>query len=123
MEKNYHILCQILIKYCKDPSLSSKLDEVLKKAYYEGRFDCIYGIIYPMNKYTCVMTMKERTLINNKLHEFHDSLVSGNLSKDRTIDRVKTCSWLLNWRKDVAEYSQTCGRCQKENRATDKCLE
>ncbi|MBW0511514.1 hypothetical protein O181_051229 [Austropuccinia psidii MF-1] len=123
MEKNYHILCQILIKDCKDPSLSSKLDEVLKKAYDEGIFDCIDGILDPMSKHTCIMNMTERTLINNILHKLHDSLVSGNLSKDRTIDRVKTCSWLPNWRKDVAEYSQTCGRCQKENRATGKCLE
>ncbi|MBW0532558.1 hypothetical protein O181_072273 [Austropuccinia psidii MF-1] len=27
MNKNCHILCQLLMKYCKDPSLSSKLDE------------------------------------------------------------------------------------------------
>ncbi|MBW0556106.1 hypothetical protein O181_095821 [Austropuccinia psidii MF-1] len=28
MDKNCHILCQILMKDCKDPSLSSKLDEI-----------------------------------------------------------------------------------------------
>ncbi|MBW0510771.1 hypothetical protein O181_050486 [Austropuccinia psidii MF-1] len=32
MDKNCHILCQILIKDCTDPSLS-KLDEIWKKAY------------------------------------------------------------------------------------------
>ncbi|MBW0521481.1 hypothetical protein O181_061196 [Austropuccinia psidii MF-1] len=31
MEKNCHILCQLLMKDCKDPSLSSKLDEIWKK--------------------------------------------------------------------------------------------
>ncbi|MBW0502812.1 hypothetical protein O181_042527 [Austropuccinia psidii MF-1] len=31
MEKNCHILCQILMKDCKDPPLSSKLDEKWKK--------------------------------------------------------------------------------------------
>ncbi|MBW0509694.1 hypothetical protein O181_049409 [Austropuccinia psidii MF-1] len=28
MDKTFHILCQLLIKDCKDPSLSSKLDEI-----------------------------------------------------------------------------------------------
>ncbi|MBW0514492.1 hypothetical protein O181_054207 [Austropuccinia psidii MF-1] len=32
----------------------------------------------------------------------------------------KTCSWWLTWKKDVAEYCQTCDRCQKANRAAGK---
>ncbi|MBW0565316.1 hypothetical protein O181_105031 [Austropuccinia psidii MF-1] len=64
------------MKDCKDPSLSSKLDEI------------------------CV--------------------AAGHLSEDRTLERVKRCSWWPNWKKDVAGYCQTCDRCQKENRATGK---
>ncbi|MBW0538004.1 hypothetical protein O181_077719 [Austropuccinia psidii MF-1] len=30
MDKNCHILCQLSMKDCKDPSLSSKLDEIWK---------------------------------------------------------------------------------------------
>ncbi|MBW0541667.1 hypothetical protein O181_081382 [Austropuccinia psidii MF-1] len=63
---------------------------------------------------------KDRTLINTILHEFYDSVSSGHLSEDRTLERVKTCSWWPNWKKDVAEYCQTCDRFQKANRATDK---
>ncbi|MBW0524156.1 hypothetical protein O181_063871 [Austropuccinia psidii MF-1] len=33
IDKNCHILSQLLMKDCKDPSLSSKLDETWKKAY------------------------------------------------------------------------------------------
>ncbi|MBW0555297.1 hypothetical protein O181_095012 [Austropuccinia psidii MF-1] len=33
VDKNCHLLSQLLIKDCKDPSLSSKLDETWKKAY------------------------------------------------------------------------------------------
>ncbi|MBW0536210.1 hypothetical protein O181_075925 [Austropuccinia psidii MF-1] len=47
-----------------------------------------------------------------------DSVASEHLSEDRTLGRVKTCFWLPNGRKDVAEYCQTCDRCQKANRAT-----
>ncbi|MBW0517363.1 hypothetical protein O181_057078 [Austropuccinia psidii MF-1] len=66
------------------------------------------------------MTIKYRNLINAILHECHDSVSSGNLSEDRTLESVKTCSWWPNWRKDVAEYCQTCERCAKANRATGK---
>ncbi|MBW0500717.1 hypothetical protein O181_040432 [Austropuccinia psidii MF-1] len=48
------------------------------------------------------------------------SVSSGNVSEDRKLERVETCSWWSNWRKDVAEYCQTCDRFQKANRATGK---
>ncbi|MBW0549597.1 hypothetical protein O181_089312 [Austropuccinia psidii MF-1] len=120
MDKNWHILCQLSMKYFKDPSLSSKLDELCKKAYDEGRFDLIDGILNHRTKHTCVMTLKDTVLLNTILHECHYSVVSGHPSEDRTLERVKTCSWWPNWRKVVAEYCQNCDRCQKEIRATGK---
>ncbi|MBW0549108.1 hypothetical protein O181_088823 [Austropuccinia psidii MF-1] len=66
------------------------------------------------------MTLTNRTLINTILNEFHDSVASGHLSEDRTLERYKTFSWWPNWRRDVAENCQTCERCQKANRATGK---
>ncbi|MBW0500264.1 hypothetical protein O181_039979 [Austropuccinia psidii MF-1] len=66
------------------------------------------------------MTLKDRTLINTLLHECYDSVLSGHVSEDRKLERVKNCSWWPNWRNDVAEYFQTCDRCTQENRATGK---
>ncbi|MBW0514346.1 hypothetical protein O181_054061 [Austropuccinia psidii MF-1] len=120
MDKNCHILCQLLIKDCKDPSISSKLDEICKKEYDEGRFYLLDGIIYHRTKHTCVMNLTDRILIDTILHKCHDSVKSGHLSEDRKLERVKTCSWWPNWRKDVTEYFQTCDRCQRTNRATGK---
>ncbi|MBW0549479.1 hypothetical protein O181_089194 [Austropuccinia psidii MF-1] len=108
------------MKDCKEPSLSSKLDEMWKKAYDEGRFHLLDGILYHRTKHICVMALADRTLINTILHECHDSFAAGNLSEERTLERVKTCSWWPNWKKDVAEYCQTCDRCQKANRAIGK---
>ncbi|MBW0530150.1 hypothetical protein O181_069865 [Austropuccinia psidii MF-1] len=104
MDKNFHFLCQILMKDCKDPSLSSKLDEIWKKAYDEGRFHLLDGTLYHRTKQTCVMALKDRTLINTILNECHDTVAAGNISEDRTLERVKTCSWWSNWKKDVSEY-------------------
>ncbi|MBW0566299.1 hypothetical protein O181_106014 [Austropuccinia psidii MF-1] len=92
------------MKDCKDPSISSKLDETWKKAYVEGRFHLLDGILYHRTKNTCVMDLTDRTLINTILHEFHVSVAAGYLSEDGTLQRVKTCSWWPIWKADVAEY-------------------
>ncbi|MBW0567662.1 hypothetical protein O181_107377 [Austropuccinia psidii MF-1] len=120
MDKNCIILCPILMKYCKDPSLSSKLHETWKKAYDEGRFHLLDGILYNRTKHTCVMALTDRTLIKTIVHECHDSVAAGHLSEERTLERVKNCSWWPNWKKDVSEYCQTCDRCRKEKRATGR---
>ncbi|MBW0542457.1 hypothetical protein O181_082172 [Austropuccinia psidii MF-1] len=118
MDKNCHILCQLLTKDCKDPSFSSKLDEIWKKAYDEGRFHLLHGILYHGTNHTCIMALTDITLISTILHEFHNSVAAAHLSEGRTIERIKTCSWWQNWKKDVAEYFQNCDRFQKANRAT-----
>ncbi|MBW0529088.1 hypothetical protein O181_068803 [Austropuccinia psidii MF-1] len=78
------------MKDCKDPSLSSKLDEIWKKAYDEERFHLLDGILYHRTNHTCVMASTDRILIDTILHECHDSVAAGNLSEDRTLERVKT---------------------------------
>ncbi|MBW0566301.1 hypothetical protein O181_106016 [Austropuccinia psidii MF-1] len=92
IDTNCHILSQLPMKDCKDPSLSSKLDEILKKAYDEGRFHLLDGILFQRTKHTCFITLTDRTLINTILHECHDSVAAGHLSEDRTLEMVKTCS-------------------------------
>ncbi|MBW0515339.1 hypothetical protein O181_055054 [Austropuccinia psidii MF-1] len=66
------------------------------------------------------MALTDRTQIETILHECHDSVAGGHLSEDRTLERVRSCSWWPNWEKDVAEYCQTCDRFQKANRDTRK---
>ncbi|MBW0544759.1 hypothetical protein O181_084474 [Austropuccinia psidii MF-1] len=102
MDKNCHILCQLLIKDCKDPSLLSKLNETWKKAHDKGRFHLLDGILYHRTKNTCVMNLEDITLISTILNECNDSVAAGNLLEDRTLERVKTSSWWPNWKKDVA---------------------
>ncbi|MBW0591994.1 hypothetical protein O181_131709 [Austropuccinia psidii MF-1] len=50
MDENCHILYQLQMKDCKDPSLSSKLDKTWKKEYDEGRFHLLDGILYHRTK-------------------------------------------------------------------------
>ncbi|MBW0589235.1 hypothetical protein O181_128950 [Austropuccinia psidii MF-1] len=119
-DKNCHILTSLLDKDCKDTSLVNLLDEVWKNSYSEGIFHLFDGIIYHRTKNSCVMTLCSRLLINNILHECHDSIYSGHLSEDRTLEKGKNCAWWLSWIKETIEYCHTCDRCQKANRSTGK---
>ncbi|MBW0564088.1 hypothetical protein O181_103803 [Austropuccinia psidii MF-1] len=119
-DKNFHILTSLFDKYCKDTSLFKALDQVWKSSYSERRFHLFDGIIYHRTKHSCVMTLCSRVLINNILHECHDSIYSGNLSEDRTLEKVKNCSWWPSWGKETIEYFHSCDRCQNANRSTGK---
>ncbi|MBW0563442.1 hypothetical protein O181_103157 [Austropuccinia psidii MF-1] len=98
-DKNYHILTSLLDKDCKDKYLADALDEVWKNSYSERRFHLFDGIIYHRTKHSCVITLCKRLLVNTILHECHDSIYSGHLSEDRTLEKVKNCAWWPSWRK------------------------
>ncbi|MBW0559260.1 hypothetical protein O181_098975 [Austropuccinia psidii MF-1] len=66
------------------------------------------------------MTLCSRFLINTILHECHDTIYSGQLSEDRTLEKVKNCAWWPSRRKETIEYFHTCDRCLKANRGTGK---
>ncbi|MBW0527864.1 hypothetical protein O181_067579 [Austropuccinia psidii MF-1] len=66
------------------------------------------------------MTLFSRLLINTILHECHDSIYSGHLLENRTLEKVKNCAWWSSWRKETIEYFHSCDRCQKANRSTGK---
>ncbi|MBW0518269.1 hypothetical protein O181_057984 [Austropuccinia psidii MF-1] len=119
-DTNCSILFQLLTKACKDNPLLHALDEIWKKPYDEGRFHLRDGIIYHRTKHKCVMTVVDRFLINIVLQEGHDRPFSGNLSEDRTREKIKTCIWWPMWQKNVSEYCKTCERCQKVNNSTGK---
>ncbi|MBW0551714.1 hypothetical protein O181_091429 [Austropuccinia psidii MF-1] len=119
-DKNCHILTSLLDNDFKYTSLVNALDEVWKNSYSEGRFHYFDGIIYHRTKHSCVMKLCSRLLINTILHECHDSIYSGHLSEDRTLEQVKNCAWWPYQRKETIEYCHTCDRCQKSNRSTGK---
>ncbi|MBW0508403.1 hypothetical protein O181_048118 [Austropuccinia psidii MF-1] len=85
-----------------------------------GRFHLFDGIIYHRTNHSCVIKLCSRLLINTILHEWHDSIYSGHLSEDRTLEKVKNCAWWPSWRREAIEYCHTCGRFQKANRSTGK---
>ncbi|MBW0514146.1 hypothetical protein O181_053861 [Austropuccinia psidii MF-1] len=100
-DRNFHMLTALLDKDCKVSSLANSLDDMWKTSYDNERFHLFDGILYHRSKHTCVMVLCSRMLIITILLECHDNIYSGHLSEDRTMERIKTCSWCPSWRKDV----------------------
>ncbi|MBW0497853.1 hypothetical protein O181_037568 [Austropuccinia psidii MF-1] len=119
-DKNCHILTDLLEKYCKDASLVNSLDDIQKTSYDNGRVHLFDGLLYHMSKHTFVIALCSKMLINPILLEFHDTIYSGYLSEDRTMEKINTCAWWPSWTKDVIEYCHSCDRCQKANKAIGK---
>ncbi|MBW0593892.1 hypothetical protein O181_133607 [Austropuccinia psidii MF-1] len=44
----------------------------------------------------------------------------GNMSEDRTKERVASTAWWPKWEQELGEYINTCERCKKENRKHGK---
>ncbi|MBW0513788.1 hypothetical protein O181_053503 [Austropuccinia psidii MF-1] len=119
-DKNCHIINSLLDKYWKYSALANSLNDIGKSSYDNGIFHLIDGILYHRSKHTCVMVVCSRILISTVLLEFHDTIYSGHISEERTMERIRTFAWWPSWRKDVIEYCHSCDRCQKANKATGK---
>jgi hypothetical protein len=117
---NAIILTQLLMKDCKDQQLSNGLTGSWKTSFAEGRFSLFDGLLYHREKHNSVLVIVDKLTVNTILHECHDSVYSGHLSEDRTMEKVADTSWWNNWRKDTADYCSSCDRCQKANKATGK---
>ncbi|MBW0507983.1 hypothetical protein O181_047698 [Austropuccinia psidii MF-1] len=100
-----------------------KLDGIWKKAYDEGRFHLLDGILYHRTKHTCVMDLTDRTLINTILHECHDSVTAGHLSEDRTLEKVKPALGGQIGRKMLENTSKPVTDSRKQTGPKERNLE
>ncbi|MBW0491057.1 hypothetical protein O181_030772 [Austropuccinia psidii MF-1] len=119
-DNNCHILTSLLDKDCKDTALLNSLHEVWKNSYSDGRFHLFDSIIHHRTKHSCIMTLCSRFLINTILHECHDSIYSGHLQEEKTLEKVKNCALWTFWRTETIEFCHYCDRCQKETRSKGK---
>ena len=118
--KNCVILIQVLQSDVKNTGLIAGLEEHWKKPYQEGRFQVLGGLLYIRILNTTCLVVCGLNTINTILMECHDSIVSGHLSTDRTMQRVKQTAWWPTLNTDVEDYCKSCERCQKANKATGK---
>jgi hypothetical protein len=121
-EKNSNTtkLVRILSIQKTDLSLITTLEQPWKDGYDQGKITLESGLLYFREKHSAVLIIVKPEHIQQTLHVCHDEFMSGHLSDDRTVDRIRNTAWWPSWRKDVEEYVKTCERCQKANKATGK---
>ena len=118
--KNTTILLEVLKTDFKDIGLLNGLEDKWKTKFDEGRFILLDNLLYHRGNNSCGLVLVNQSDIDNILYECHDNMFSGHMSTERTMDRVKSVAWWLDWKKDVIEYCNSCDRCQKANKATGK---
>ncbi|MBW0578941.1 hypothetical protein O181_118656 [Austropuccinia psidii MF-1] len=98
----------------------SPAGRTLVRAYKDNKFFFIHGLLYHREKHTSALTVVYRDHISLMLQECHDCPYMGNMSEDRTKERVSSTAWWTKWEQELSEYINTCERCQKSNRKHGK---
>ncbi|MBW0461010.1 hypothetical protein O181_000725 [Austropuccinia psidii MF-1] len=87
--------------------MESQLEEPWLRDYKDNKLFLIDGLLYHREKHTGSLTVIDR------LQEFHDFPYMGQMSEDRTRERVASIAWWPKWEQELSEYIKTCERFQK----------
>ncbi|MBW0593073.1 hypothetical protein O181_132788 [Austropuccinia psidii MF-1] len=118
--KQCGILLRLLPQKYRSPELESQLEEPLSRAYKDNKFFLIDGLLYHREKHTSELTVVDRDHISLILQECHDCPYMGQMSQDRTKERVARTAWWPKLDQELGEYINTCERCQKAKRKYGK---
>ncbi|MBW0592106.1 hypothetical protein O181_131821 [Austropuccinia psidii MF-1] len=118
--KQCGILLQLLQQKYRSSELESQLEEPWLRDYKDNKFSLIDGLLYHREKQTSAITVVDRDHISLILHECHDCPYMGQMSEERTKERVASTAWWPKWEQELSEYINTCERLQKENRKHGK---
>ncbi|MBW0473309.1 hypothetical protein O181_013024 [Austropuccinia psidii MF-1] len=81
-------LLQLLQQKYRSPELESQLKEPWLRAYKDNKFFIVHDLLYHREKHTSALTVVDRDHISLIPHEFHDCPYMGQMSEDRTKERV-----------------------------------
>ncbi|MBW0570857.1 hypothetical protein O181_110572 [Austropuccinia psidii MF-1] len=99
--KQYRILLQLLQQKYRSPELESQLEEPWLRDYKDKRFSLIDGLLYHREKHTSALTVIDRDHIYLILQECHDCPYMGDMSEDRTKERVASKAWGPKWEQEL----------------------
>ncbi|MBW0481358.1 hypothetical protein O181_021073 [Austropuccinia psidii MF-1] len=83
-------------------------------------FFLIDALLYHREKHASALTVIDRDHISLVLQECHDCPYMGQMSEDRTKERIASTAWWPKWEQDLSENINTCVRSQKANRKNVK---
>ncbi|MBW0479479.1 hypothetical protein O181_019194 [Austropuccinia psidii MF-1] len=89
-QKQCGILLQLLQQKYWSPELESQLEETWLRAYKDNKHFLIDSMLYHREKNTSALTVVDRDHISLILQECHYCPYMGDMSKDRTKERVES---------------------------------
>ncbi|MBW0462734.1 hypothetical protein O181_002449 [Austropuccinia psidii MF-1] len=113
-------LLQILQQKYRVPELEYQLEDPWLWDYKDNKFALIDGLLYHREKHNSSLTVIDKDHISLILQEFHDFPYMGQMSEDRTKERVASTAWWPQWEQELSECIKTCERFQKVNREHGK---
>ncbi|MBW0531935.1 hypothetical protein O181_071650 [Austropuccinia psidii MF-1] len=91
------ILLQLLQQKYRSPELECQLEEPWLRDYKDNKFFLIDDLLYHRENHTSALTIVYRDHISLILQEFHDCPYMGNMSEDKTRERVASTAWWPKW--------------------------
>ncbi|MBW0555276.1 hypothetical protein O181_094991 [Austropuccinia psidii MF-1] len=98
--KQSGILLQLLQQIHRRPELESQLEEPWLREYKDNNFSLIDALLYHREKHTSALTIVDRDYISLMLQECHYFPYMGNMSEDRTKERVESTAWGPKWEQE-----------------------
>ncbi|MBW0557164.1 hypothetical protein O181_096879 [Austropuccinia psidii MF-1] len=86
--KQCSIMLQLLQQKYRSPELESQLEEPWLRDFKDNKYFFINGLLYHREKNTSSLTVIDRDHISLILQEFHDCPYMGQMSEDKTEERV-----------------------------------
>ncbi|MBW0534804.1 hypothetical protein O181_074519 [Austropuccinia psidii MF-1] len=108
--KQCGILLKLLQQKYRSPQLESQLEEPWLRDYKDNKFLLIDGLLYHREKHTSALTVVDRDHISLILWECHECPYIGNMSEDRTKERVARTAWWPKWEQELSEHINNCER-------------
>ncbi|MBW0474321.1 hypothetical protein O181_014036 [Austropuccinia psidii MF-1] len=101
-QKECSIFLQLLQQEYRSLVLESQLEEPWLRDYKDNKFFLIDGLLYHREKHTSVLTVIDRDHISLIMEECHAFPYMGQMSKDRTKERVKRTAWWPQWEQKLS---------------------
>ncbi|MBW0460786.1 hypothetical protein O181_000501 [Austropuccinia psidii MF-1] len=114
--KQCGILLQLLKQKYRSPELEFHLGELWLRDYKDRMLFLIDGLLYHKQRNTSALTVIDRDHISLIFQECHYCPYMGDMSEDRTNERVTSIAWWPKWEQELSECINTCEICQKSNR-------
>ena len=95
-------------------------DKKLRSYFEAGRFFLLDSLLYRRSGVSASLVVADPLTRSLIISSCHDEILSGHLSSEKTLSRVKPIAWWPTVVSDIEDYCSSCEACQRALRRTGK---